>query len=118
MKQSCRKCEQIAAAIEEWSLKQAHDRCWYYPDVFNRIANVLNLSTLAQPNLPPRAEFEEGCRRYQAEEYTENQSLVDESQLQRNLNLTIEQRLSEHQNSLDLLFDLKAAGLRLRAKSE
>ena len=43
---------------------------------------------------------------------------VDLSQLQRNLSLTIEERLIEHQNSLDLVFDLQDAGKMLREKSQ
>ena len=43
---------------------------------------------------------------------------VDLSQIQRNLTLSIEQRLIEHQNALDLVIELEKAGERLREKSQ
>ena len=43
---------------------------------------------------------------------------VDISQLRRNLSLTVEERLNEHQNALDLVFDLENAGMALREKSQ
>ena len=43
---------------------------------------------------------------------------VDLSQIQLNLDLTAEARLIEHQYSLDLVFQLEAAGKALREKSK
>jgi hypothetical protein len=64
--------ERLAEArwiLQGWLDKQGHDRCWYYPDVFNQLAGCLGATPAVGPNLPPRAEFEAGCGRYQAEQY-------------------------------------------------
>jgi hypothetical protein len=55
--------------LQEWLDRQGHDRCWYYPDVFTRLAGCLDVTATVGPGLPPRAEFEAGCRRYQDEEF-------------------------------------------------
>jgi catechol 2,3-dioxygenase-like lactoylglutathione lyase family enzyme len=49
--------------------------------------------------------------------FQERAAEVDLSQLQRNVDLAPNDRLSEHQNSLDLVFELERAGERLREKS-
>ncbi|MGD9726517.1 MAG: hypothetical protein AB7L09_00575 [Nitrospira sp.] len=59
----------IRKTIQTWMDKQGHDRCWYYPDLFREIANIVGVDVSTTPLLPPRPEFEEGCRRYQQEEY-------------------------------------------------
>ena len=64
----CEKCKKAEAIILEWSNKQGHDRCWYYPDLFRKLAGIFELN-LQPGSLPPREEFEAGCRRYQSEEY-------------------------------------------------
>jgi hypothetical protein len=63
------KIKRIEAIIQEWVDKQGHERCWYYPELFRELGRVLDIHPSVQPGLPPRAEFEEGCRRYQEEEY-------------------------------------------------
>jgi len=65
----CEKCDEAKQIIEEWANKQGHDRCWYYPDLFRRLAEVLDANLEVEPSLPPRCEFEAGCSRYQDEEY-------------------------------------------------
>ncbi len=59
----------IERIVQEWTDKQGHDRCWYYPELYRRIADVLGIEQKLPPSLPPRTEFEHGCRRYQDEEY-------------------------------------------------
>ncbi len=49
--------------VEEWIEKQGHDKCWYRPDIFKKIADILELECPDQP-LPTREEFEDGCREY------------------------------------------------------
>lgn len=65
----CEKCDEVKKIVQEWTDKQGHERCWYYPDLFNRLAGVLGVTPTVAPCLPPRAEFEEGCRKYQEEEF-------------------------------------------------
>ena len=64
----CDKCDKAEAIIKEWSGKQGHDRCWYYPDLFRQLAEVFKMDLLPG-TLPPRQEFESGCKKYQCEEY-------------------------------------------------
>ncbi|MEK6902223.1 MAG: hypothetical protein AABX02_01385 [archaeon] len=63
------KLSEAKRIIQEWIDQQGHERCWYYPDLFNRLATLLEVKMTKPPALPPLAEFEEGCRKYQFEEY-------------------------------------------------
>ncbi|MBI4175659.1 MAG: hypothetical protein HY518_00500 [Candidatus Aenigmarchaeota archaeon] len=58
--------------ILEWTDKQGHDRCWYYPELYKELAKVLDVTPSADPSLPPLGEFRRGCERYQQEEYGPN----------------------------------------------
>ncbi len=69
MPSKCPKCDSAEQVLQQWLDKQSHDRCWYYPDLFNELVKIFKLSSTNVPNLPPRVEFEEGCRKYQDEEY-------------------------------------------------
>ena len=74
---ACRACvtcllrdlEALKQILQAWLDKQGHDRCWYYPDLFRELAAVLGITSTKQPGLPVLSEFQEGCRRYQGEEY-------------------------------------------------
>jgi hypothetical protein len=59
--------------LREWVEKQGEDACWYYPDLFRSLARWLGMAALEQSpeanTAPPRAVFEQGCRRYQYELY-------------------------------------------------
>ena len=63
------KLEKISVLIESWMAKQGHDRCWYYPEIFEEICETLNIIVHVKKRLPPEKEFEEGCRRYKLEQY-------------------------------------------------
>lgn len=56
--------------IQEWVDKQGHDRCWYYPDLFRKLADLFEIEASKNPSLPPLEEFKKGCERYQQEEFT------------------------------------------------
>ena len=58
----------VRSALEEWAALQGHDLCHWHPRVLETIAAALGIER-ASAVLPPRAEFEEGCRRYQDELY-------------------------------------------------
>lgn len=63
------KLEQIRQAILEWDGKKGHDRCWYYPDLFHRIAGIAGVElTQKKPDIS-RQEFEAGCTHFQNQEY-------------------------------------------------
>lgn len=53
--------------LQQWVDKRGHDRCWYYPEIFNQLCVALDVEVKA-PELPTRSEFETGCRRYQDEQ--------------------------------------------------
>ena len=63
------KLNKIKREVEEWVNKQGHDRCWFYPEIFIRIKNILEIRDCPNPSLPPLEEFEKGCKRYQLEEF-------------------------------------------------
>ena len=64
-----RKYNEARKVIREWIDKQEHDRCWYYPDLFRTLADILEVRPSRDPGLPPIEEFKKGCERYQDEEY-------------------------------------------------
>ena len=64
----CNKCIKIKNCVKQWINKQGHDRCWYYPDIFREISSILEIHPV-NSDLPPRKEFELGCKKYQDEEY-------------------------------------------------
>ena len=63
------KLNKIKDLISEWDAKTGHDRCWYFPDLFRKIAEIVEVKLTNHSELPLREEFEEGCRKYQEEEY-------------------------------------------------
>ncbi|MDZ4256092.1 MAG: hypothetical protein U1C71_00650 [archaeon] len=63
------KFDQAKRIIQEWVDQQGHERCWYYPELFNQLMEVFDIRSTKEKKLPPLEEFKEGCRRYQKEEY-------------------------------------------------
>jgi hypothetical protein len=68
MKSAEERLEEAKAIIIEWASKQRHDRCWYYPDLFRKLAETFGLKLEPGP-VPPRPEFKIGCHLYQLEEF-------------------------------------------------
>lgn len=60
---------EMRTLLQDWTDKQSHDRCWYYPDIFMALCQLLDVKPSKEPELPPRSEFEKGCCKYQDEEY-------------------------------------------------
>ena len=65
----CEQCDKVKVIVQEWIDKQGHERCWYYPDLFNQLAAVLDVTPSVAPCLPTRSEFKEGCCKYQDEQF-------------------------------------------------
>lgn len=65
----CTHCEATKAILQDWLDKQGHERCWYYPDLFEALAKLHGVTMKESPSLPARAEFEAGCKKYQEEEF-------------------------------------------------
>ena len=69
MKNSEQKVREARKVIQEWLDKKGHDRCWYYPDLFNKLVKIFDIKPSKNPSLPPLKEFKKGCEKYQEEEY-------------------------------------------------
>ena len=63
------KLEKAKQLIQKWVDKQGHDRCWYYPEIFEELKELFDIKTPKEPKLPPLEEFKKGCKRYQEEEF-------------------------------------------------
>lgn len=61
--------EKVKETMQQWVDKQGHDRCWYYPELFQVLAREFGITPNRPPNLPSLEEFKIGCERYQAEEF-------------------------------------------------
>lgn len=72
---SC-KCNEAKATILEWLNKQSHERCWYYPDLFKKLATIFDIKSSKEPCLPPLEEFKLGCKLYQTEEYCKKNDIM------------------------------------------
>lgn len=62
----------FAKALQSWIDKQGHDQCHYYPDIFRELCGLCGIG-ISTPSLPPRHEFEKGCKRYQDEIYRDTE---------------------------------------------
>lgn len=60
----------VRRLVQDWLDKQGHDRCWYYPEIFEQLARALDLQhiVLKPPQLPSLSEYKAGCERYQREQ--------------------------------------------------
>lgn len=58
----------ITKVVTEWQAKEGHDACWYYPDLFAQIMTALNIEPKLH-SVPPRGQFEDGCRKFQDQTY-------------------------------------------------
>lgn len=60
--------QKIKAIVSDWLSKRKHDRCWYYPELLEMIAEHLGLYC-PTPDQVSRDEFELGCEHFTDEEY-------------------------------------------------
>ena len=54
--------------LSEYIEKKGHDKCWYYPELFNQLLELYGVKSV-EPELPPRKEFREGCMKFEDEMY-------------------------------------------------
>lgn len=64
--------DQTRILLQNWIDKQGHERCWYYPDIFNELIKLYGIVPNNHPNLPTIEEFKEGCNKYQLEQFTKS----------------------------------------------
>ena len=62
--------EQARALLQVWLDKQGHDRCWYYPEIFLELCKLFDVKASLPPSLPTLEEFQEGCKKYQIEQFS------------------------------------------------
>jgi len=50
------KLTEVDLIVHEFVNKQVqvHERCWYYPELFNRLAKILDIEQVNSSNLPTR----------------------------------------------------------------
>lgn len=60
---------ELEIVLQSWLDKQGEDRCWFFPEIFMKLCNILELRPTVLPCLPERSSFEKGCKRYQDEQY-------------------------------------------------
>lgn len=65
---SCKKCNKVQKILKEWVKKKSHDKCWYYPELFNKLVQVFDIK-VESLELPSKEEFDQGCKKYQDEIY-------------------------------------------------
>jgi hypothetical protein len=54
--------------LQNWIDKQGHNKCWYYPEIFRRLCDLLNVKPSVAPYIPTEDEFIPECKRYYQEE--------------------------------------------------
>lgn len=74
------KIQQIQAVIQEWDSKKGHNRCWFYPELFQQIAKIVEVPLTDSPILPPKEEFEACCEKYKEEQYSLPNTQVSEKE--------------------------------------
>lgn len=52
----------VIGIVQTWLDKQGHDKCWYYPELLDQLAQKLGLSAPETSVLPPKEEFTKGCQ--------------------------------------------------------
>lgn len=67
---------EVRTLLQEWIDKQGHEQCWYYPEIFRKLCEILEVTITKSMNLPPRAEFGQECRRYEKEVYEQQDNLL------------------------------------------
>jgi hypothetical protein len=55
--------------IQSWLDKQGQDKCHYYPEIFQKIAELLQIKNNLVNALPPEEEFQSGCDKYRKDLY-------------------------------------------------
>lgn len=68
-KSEVNKLNKAKELIQSWVNQQGHDRCWYYPEIFEQLVKLFEIKQTKPSSLPPLKEFKKGCKRYQNKEY-------------------------------------------------
>ncbi len=61
--------EEVRAVLQDWASNTGHDKCWHHPEILKRLCQIVGVSVDNDPCLPPREEFQQGCKAYEASLY-------------------------------------------------
>lgn len=61
--------KRVRFILESLSRRTGHDLCHYEPDAFTQLFKLYQIPMPVDLMLPPRREFQKGCRRYQNKLY-------------------------------------------------
>lgn len=70
-----KRIKEVKKLVEEFANTQGHNKCWFYPDIFNKLAKLLNIP-IKQAAIS-RSEFEAGCKQYQDEIFGKKETLEE-----------------------------------------
>jgi hypothetical protein len=70
-----KRIKEVKRLVTEWANKQGHNKCWYFPTLFNELCRVLEITIT--PIKISRSEFEVGCSQYQDELFGKKENLRD-----------------------------------------
>ena len=59
--------------LQEWTDRQSHDKCWFAPEVLDKLVKCLGVEATVPANLPPLEEFRDGCWKYQDMLYSDGE---------------------------------------------
>lgn len=65
----------VHSELVAWAALSGHDRCWHHPEILERLCAIMDVAVEPTP-LPPRCEFEDGCRKYADELYGKSEQLL------------------------------------------
>lgn len=60
---------QVKTILSDWAHNKGHDKCWHHPEILKRLCHIIGISTDIDPELPPREEFQQGCKSYEEQLY-------------------------------------------------
>ena len=61
--------DEVKNLIQQWTDKQGHDRCWYYPELFSQLEKLFGIVPTVAACLPPKEEFKKGCEIFCNQQY-------------------------------------------------
>lgn len=63
------KFRETITILKNWANLKGQDNCWYHPEILKELCDIWNIPINNNSQLPPRNEFEKGCKSYQDKIY-------------------------------------------------
>ena len=67
--------DDVRSELIVWAALSGQDRCWHHPEILERLCAIMGIA-VEPTRLPPRCEFEAGCRKYTSELYGNSEELL------------------------------------------